>query len=659
MKYDPVLSSSKFYLLKNSKQFTILHLGDLLIDASNKGRKIALDRLIIQFRNATYRKRIDYLIINGNLTNDGKAESFEKVLEVINEFAYNLLKFQKENEERIISLSRIVIIPGENDIQRNEKGEPKIDQFLAFWKSFFTSREYLGVSFKTDNSITPVCSYPYCGDFMDITLLALPHWLLEDGNFSFIEEFNKNRTLDYIEYINATPTILITPPLNEYVKKRNNLKSASLFNRLNTSLQLIGSKESFSLPSSIESIKHMSIGTGKLSEKEPLKACIIYFRPYTSNKPKLRIDNWNYLNNLHIWQRETRFNGKQDQWIPQYQSRITIKPVFDHQIQKIFNEIVTRKIVVVKGFPGSGKSEFFDYIRSNEKDCLYMDIPYDIKDAINECKELIKENTKSKNTILLFRDLHFHERDYEDQEEHIKNFQILLRPLAQNCRGLIYFYSSLGSEENDKIFAKIYSYYGSIRINELDETGFQNLFSQYSRFIPIDALSIQKLSGKFAGYSRLILNGILDGHINDISNHKVIDEDYCNELLANAIFHSNDLVTENKILREKIARIHGGPILIRLIEDAINEKLKQINKLFAESNLSKNLIHLSKDLKIGIDLNKIQSDDQFEKAQFALRFLQNDRIFTISEENRNFYHLNIIVPFLTPRTRPALEPMEF
>lgn len=659
MKYEPIFLSSKLYLIKNSLQVKIFHLSDLLINSNDSHNGLAYKKLIVQIKNTLFDNRIDYLIINGNITSDGTTKSFEKAFKVINNLAYRLLKSENENGKETILLSRIIIVPGRNDIHNYEIGEDDYEKFNFFWKKFYSSRVFKEVFFKMNNSSDFYNTNIHFRDLVDLTLLTIPYWVLLNKNISFEDTLKQIRLADHIEYNNATPTILIAQDLEQSLNNNSKARNASFFRKINTTLQLIGSAGALTLPRGNSSIKHMLIGTGEPSKQEPLKALMIYLRPYSSNKPRLRIDHWNYQRKIQVWKRETRFNGQQDQWLPQYQSKIQVKPVFDQQIQKMLNEFETKKVVAVKGFPGSGKCEFFEYLKSNLPDCLYIDLPYDIIDAVDKFKALLVENKKSNKTVLLVRDPHFHERDYETQEDHIRNFRNALSMLAKHSRGVLYFYSSLGSEKNDKLFRKIQSKFGSIRVNRLAHASFGQMFAQYSKFIPVNPLFIQQLSGSFAGFSRLLLNGVLENYIEEVSNHKVVDEDYCNALVAKAIEKNNDLITENNIFREAIVGVFGGNILLKLIDESIKEKIIKLNGNKDDHNSLNWLKYLFQDLKIELNLNNIKSPEQKRKAKLAIDYLQEDSLFTQSQADENIYYLNVIVPFLIKQSKPTFQEIEF
>jgi len=375
----------------------------------------------------------------------------------------------------------------------------------------------------------------FCRNLQDITLIGISPWIAKETvDLSLkiiIRELDGQNDL---EYIKSTPTLLIADDIRSLLNKTDKTNNKDFFEEINISFELIGNRKGTYHHSADKIINHLSLGIESETplEEYPMKASFIYLKPYSENKSKLKVHNWEYFQPLTIWERRIRYHtGQFDSLLPEINTTIEIAPVPVSQIKEVLAHVSRDHIMFINGFPGSGKGEIYDYLMSSEN-CLSIKIEnYDISDFKKRLDELLAENKKDNETIILFQDICFPYCDTKDRIRYIKELKNSWRSMGQHSKGLIYFYST--NPNDNEFFNDIgLDHQKSIKVNALNETIFNTLFSQYASYAPIHELDIKKLSGKHAGFLRLILDEVMNNYNKAKSKGEVLNRDFCTGLLV-------------------------------------------------------------------------------------------------------------------------------
>src|ERR1043165_3995057 len=145
----------------------ILHTSDLCFAPSNTESQPLLDSLAKWVLRTTADRRVDFVIIAGNLTLDGRPESFAVACEHLKRF-YDavVMKDPYQDGASVDALPRLAVAPGSNDCNN-----PDSPGNLAAFDEFIARVSPGGASGRTVSSPGATCR-----ELKDITIVCVPYW---------------------------------------------------------------------------------------------------------------------------------------------------------------------------------------------------------------------------------------------------------------------------------------------------------------------------------------------------------------------------------------------------------------------------------------------------------------------------------------------------
>lgn len=241
----------------------IIHISDILVgslelDINSRVRQI--QQVAISY---DLDRKIDYIVISGNITRDGSTQDFTKAQDFIRAIASILLT----RDGREIRLNRVTIVPGKNDIV-----EPGI--FEGHYANFKTFHDHLFEKEISDGRVEKFShERALIRELKDITIIGLCCWRTNsDNEIDGVAERRINSIyeaasqLPSLRYTKSTQTILVTAeiPLSAWSLTRlyDQRLRELLINHLKITLNLFGSGDASCINPEPFSFKHISIGTG-------------------------------------------------------------------------------------------------------------------------------------------------------------------------------------------------------------------------------------------------------------------------------------------------------------------------------------------------------------------------------------------------------------
>lgn len=609
---------NKVFFSPKKRQLKILFLSNLRIDANSSFQVSVFDKLREQLVNGFLGEKLDYLVIIGDLTSDNSNESYSKLEKLINQFGEALLR--KDNGFTNVK-NRVIIVPGRKDYT--------IVQSKINTSKFIRFCNRIG----KDNILRENHKL-FIDNFNDISFVGVPHWTFIDSNFSdqgieYLKSGFSDSGIynDIIDYCNSTPTIVLADSSLLFDKKHNNLKRyiESLFKF--SLCAFYGETQQEIKVFYRDKNKYQAIDVEGLNHTSNIEAKMMFYRPYTKNMTSLRIDSWQYDDHIEIWKRDNKINGNVDSMVRVDIPKESFAPVLFSQIEKIIFYSKSDDKVVVSGFPGSGKSEFYKYLAKDER-FLYLELnnPQMGKEIPN-LQQFQKDNEKVENSILLIIDNAYYKVRPEEKEEYLVNLQKALLYLSRHSKGLVYFYSSMGATILDPIkkFAK-----KNEVVEALDENDFKTLVNQYSPHSPFDDRHISKLTGRFPGYSRLILDDLHNIFKNKSFIQNKITPDSCWDLLTSTFEAGLNLQVECYRFIEEFKKLAAGRFLFNLISSKIKSMLK--DKEITEVDFSDLFFEIKDD------------HDLYDEAIASVEILIEGGV--LKRKDDNLYFVNLMIPFL-------------
>jgi len=515
----------------------ILHFSDCLFGSKRVDTARVLRDLTRKLLGGNYRYKgqIDYIVICGNITEDHSQASFDLAAEVFGEMAEQLLKQEASDE---IQRNRVLIVPGQKDVG---DGNNYIN-FTEFHNKFFareiSSREDRVEAFEPDKVIFR--------NVKDLTLIGLCHWNIDAPNYTsgslqtLLEKIEaaRDRILQ-IEYAKRTPTLLVSASNIIFNGDRedwehfNNIKVA-FKEDFETTLHLFGAGRNAGILPTPLTFHHLGIGTG-LRYRDG-------FWPFNINLIELRKERrteeshdstlahfrssvfqrlpWEGKLERHPW-----INGQLDTYIKR--PRVTCDQFYKTFLETLEKTLKENVFVVIKGFPGSGKRKFFEYItkRDQLKDQkIYVDhiSPpnyYDEKRRMAFRNELSAkvESIKAKNlgeevkVLLVIYDNQFF--DLPTGEKGAPFYDLLMEVknylLSGDIGGVLYLTNNLDFKPPAIIFGRggerPSNRTDTVMLPSLHKDEVERLVYEYSTSIPVEYKHLQYLTGGYYGFSDLIL----------------------------------------------------------------------------------------------------------------------------------------------------------
>lgn len=637
----------------------ILHISDLLVSGAESQFATIVEHIIRRARryNQLTREAFDYIVVCGNITLDGQADSFAAAAKLLKQCADELL-VKEAGKKR---LNRLLIVPGQHDVEHHDDGTLDFSTFKSFHDQFFRDE----IAYKAVDPFDP--QQAILRELKDLSLIGVFFWNDPDEQTAtwLLNNLNHciNDVVDHsadLNYVNFTPTIIAsasTPLLDLKARRQvtyRSLQQALMRQRI--TLQLLGACEVVCIPREPFGFDHVSLSTGPHDDGFwPFRMNVLEVQGRESDrnvgKKQPIISNWAFqlLSPTAEWEQDPHLAGQLDSFVPQMKPPEPFEPFFEKFLAELEEEINSKgtTLIIVRGFPGAGKRRFFQALeRGGTLPASRTDIPshkdiqiftWDVPpypqaqqmlSALHrEVEAKRRDDTKA---CLVLYDRHFINASNEEKsqlqdflDQHLPTFYTTFKMTA-----VIYIHSAFD-------FTLQYSPAGGavrrLRLPPIDDRSMERLLAHYAYSTPIDETSIHRVTGKYTGFSYLVLDAT-KACFQTKPGAEPIRRDTGPSLLREALMHEN--VREESIF---FLRCFESVSKGREIRDYIQKKLVQVHQqdVALEWGVGPLVIDVG-DLKQGLSLRE-QDDINISLDRLVeLGFL---------EKQGGSYTLLIVAPF--------------
>lgn len=654
----------------------IIHISDILVGLS----QLDINKRISQIQQAAIsfdlEKSIDYLVISGNITQDGSLQSFKQAKDFIKKIASILLI----RDGREIRLNRVVIVPGKNDII-----EPGIcDQHYANFKTFYDclfEKEII-------NGRAEKFSYERAlvRELKDITIIGLCCWQSETD--IEIDGIAEKRTLPIykavtsqvssLRYSRNTPTILVTAdtPLLAWSTQiyQQRLRQV-LKNNLNIMLNLFGSGFASAIYPEPFSFDYISIGTGpKLrGERWPLRMNLIEIEEIKKNflfslKEQFDISVIRLHKGEEItpWEQNILDFSYKNNYISENNNFKRWHP--DELVYEFLKKIEAKSsgfrpgIILVRGFPGSGKESIFSDSRNFQKiikidnqDLFvivgqldsYANIDEESTYQINNneqlryeqelsriCKTIEEFNSNSQNNLvkklIVLYDFAFAKTPNSEKRQALLKVRNDLSVFRLADVTIAYITEPLdfttGFEKSCNAILELSTFPNSLN----------KLVEQYCYELPIRSEHINCFAGEYFEFSSLLLQES-KRRFEQWSGAEPINNETSNKLIRQVIYNSRLIKEQSQIFRTTVETFNGGNELFNYIQTLVSQTIFDSSQLLHEqlNSIYINIAELKR------KLNPRTRDAVLDVMRLLMDYGVLEDCFDDDE-----YKLKLVMPFL-------------
>jgi len=653
---------------------------------------------------------VDYIVVCGNITADGKPESFEVARKLLRKWGEQLLVKDSPPGERWrkeTRFNRMMVVPGRTDIPGlavkektpdSEKTDcadlvPDFQAFKKFHDELFAD--------ELDGRVSPFeLGRAMYRPMKDVTLIGGSYWDVENGGLrqKLLEIFKGHITdakgqLSQYEYLRHSPRILITagyPLFNWDVKDIYRDIRRFLRDELSISLHLFGSGSVVGVLPEPYSLPHIGLGTGPRSLKGfwPFRANLIKMvvRTREGVQPEPLISNYVF----HRLPDETKFSrrdhikGQLDSFLGRQDDEAPAKPVFDAFLKRIESAIFRdeKSFILISGLPGSGKSDLFKLLREQSQlgnhDVKIVDIELDnynrdiLKQKLAKAEaELVSPSQSSDNNgaitlekkrdiIVVVRDLYFgtlgnrkSEQVADFLDEEIVDGLFMVKDGFPRVKAIVYLIS--GSEPDIRLDPQIAPHrIETIQLCSLAIDAIQLLVKQYSRDAPVIEFDLDNVTGGYAGFSKLLLDATKEA-FDYVTGAEPISSATSARLMQEALDSSKKLKDEAQLYLQVIESRHAGAAVSQHIQNEIRRIQKEQRKGeprkqgLKPPEVSVSVRKLKRTIKNPTERRGVQNTlDQF----VSMGVLEKDR------NDDDIYKVRVVVPFLiASKQRPVVSPV--
>lgn len=539
---------------QDERTVRVLHLSDLLVseedDDEDKGHwkiwKDGLREVMIETGEA-----FDYLIVCGNLTIDGKKESFENAAAILRSWAKDFVQGSEH-------LTRIFMVPGPNDVNQENPDFP-FTEFGRFHDKFFHNAIEVGVVKKWSETIHPISVSPgqrersyslLLRELKDMTMVGVcfdcqdcpdstshdpsmqGHDLLatlEDAVEKAVEQ------VGHLEYRERTPTLLVTaetPVLDNGMRQRmvNRRKFHANLKRLGLDFHFFGASQAICLPFEPFAFDHIGLGTGPRSQvrhsRWPLRMNEItlnYGLGEEWQAEALVIKAYMLQETVDEWAEKRILNGELDNRLREIRKvgpETRRQKLLHSELRAKISEwlsIDSSAILVVQGFPGSGLDRIFPgseagphsrngeiihgVVQLNRGSAPFLSTSWSTyQDMEDRLRKMRAEAIKFRKPILVFNDRASRRvRKTGDRIDKLLEYQEEFAAFLDN--DVLILYVADVSEDIASLFAGKDWNSVHLKLGPLEREDFKTLLKPYLTHVPLAPQHLERLTGRFMGFS--------------------------------------------------------------------------------------------------------------------------------------------------------------
>ena len=684
----------------------ILQISDILAGAPGVSAGQIINELTNWLDEKTEGDRldvVDYIIVCGNVTADGRPESFEIARQLLSELGNKLLVKDLVPNERWTKetlFNRMLVVPGRADIPivHNENGKQDSgDNALSLYPDFKPFKDFHDRLFSDElnGRVSPfeVDSAIY-RPLKDLTLIGGTYWDVENGILrrKLLEIFEKEITgvteqLSEFEYLNDSPKILITaayPLYNLDVRDIYRRIREFLRDKLKISLHLFGSGTVVGVLPEPYSLPHIGLGTGPRSPEGfwPFRANLIEM--YVGGGEALSpgsplISNYVFRRRLEDtkFERSDHIRGQLDLFLSRRHETSSKESVFDSFVKKIelaiFDE--EKKFILISGLPGSGKRDLFRLLQQQTQlgkhDVKVVSVvleSYDrqaLRAVLAKAERDIDGDPQlpdkhgvirvrdRRDAILIVRDLYYYQvgnRKAEVAEflnEDTINRLFMFGEQGPRIKAIIYLVSA--SNPDIQLEPMIPRYrMERLVLSSLPINAIKLLVKQYSRDAPVIEFDLDTVTGGYAGFSRLLLDATKEA-FDYVAGAEPISAVTSAQLMEQALDSSQKLKDEAELYLRVIESRHGGATLREYIQNEIRNIKKKPGSEGVDPGKRRRPLEVSvsvKKLKRAIKKTERKGVETTLDQFVSMGVLEKDR------NNDDLYKVRVVMPFLIGSRQP-------
>jgi adenosylhomocysteine nucleosidase len=537
----------------------ILHTSDLHIASDNTHTDGVLESLGKWVLECTDGKKLDFLIVSGNLTKDGSPDSFELAHR-------QLARFNQENilgpASKETGLPRIVVAPGPLDCVHG--GGVSFENYEQFLRRLYATRSGERVS---KNGVM-------LRQLKAITLISVPFWSdpapgQQAGLQSLYDGMKELRLPDF-EYARSTPTLLISSGFPAHLSGHDDTRR--LLERLHESCQqhleielhLFGHGPATALLPETAALGHVALSTGlkHSSSAWPFRANLlnINFRRVPAEYPRedAFMTNRVYLQHAPDAPSSSRphISGHLDLYFHR-----KLESDSECNFAAFLGELVEtpQRVLVVYGLAGAGKREFERqamlsaswgkrpvFVISKElstysKKSILAGFVRAVEAELNSAR-----HSANQTAIVLIREVGAAREASEKREEFLDSDAIQELIYSRGVRIVVLSrLPIIGSDFVD-----------SLRLPPLTDDEVARMVCQCGVDLPCDAEALGGLTGRFAGFSRVLLGEMVKS-FHGMSPVAAIDASTSGRLMKDAV-GGHAFINQARASIRSIETLSGG-----------------------------------------------------------------------------------------------------
>lgn len=657
---------------------------------------------------------VDYIVVCGNVTAEGKPEHFAEAGELLRELGNKLLvkdALPHERWKKETRFNRMMVVPGRTDVpivyeQDGDRvdGEdegvgtrlprPYFRPFKEFHDKLFSDELKSGrvAAFEPGRAI--------CRPLKDLTLVGASYWDIDKAGVRqrLLEIFGAEvegakRQLSEFEYLKYSPRLLISaayPLYNWDVRELYRDIRRFLRDELRFSLHLFGSGSIVGVLPEPYSLPHIGLGTGPRSPEGfwPFRAnliemCVGSGQALSPDRPLISNYVFHRVPEGTKFERRDHFRGQLDLYFKRRQEAPPQESVYALFVKQIETAIYAeeKKLILVSGLPGSGKWELFKLLEEQTElgshKVQVVSIALDTYDrkTLNESlaaaemkidaeqqpagasQEVIRLG-KKRDVILLVRDLYYHRLGNRKSEvaeflnEETINKLFMFGEGGAKVKAIVYSVS--GSEPDVQLEPALPDHRtASIVLAPLATDAIKLLVKQYSLDAPVIELDLDSVTGGFGGFSRLLLDATKEA-FDYVGGAEPISSATSARLMHQVLESSPKLRDEAELYLKAIESLHAGAAVSQFIQDEIRRLDQPPGRRVRGAGQRPNPLDVSISVR---KLKKtIKSVTERGGVERTLEQFESMGILSRDRSNPDLYKVRVVAPFLIGSRQPSRAP---
>jgi nucleoside phosphorylase len=578
-----------------SDQIRILHLSDLVGKAGDIDDAAALEDLKNLVIEKVGANSIDYIVVCGNIAASAPPR-FDRAKEVLERLSSDLLV----NDS--CGVNRLVVVPGLRDVTDNHSEDhSNYTEFKAFYNDLFAKHI-------TSGELPPFKGpeYALCRELKDLRFIGVSFWpshsrAVRQQLLECLEKAVRDAEtqISRSPFAKARPTLLVSAgtPLLSWDQHANTFlpmeELRGVFTGpLNVSLHLFGSGQVAGILPEPFLFDQVSLGTGTRDDMGfwPLNANLISLSPDLYRSRKAGDHEEAFLLSVVALRKSgpgkaaiadgRQICGHLDLFIRPSEKPCSSGSALYTAFLKTLARLIFKDgnvFVILSGLPGSGKSDFINYLKASsmwdgyniraeliELRGMHYDakaFKKDLRQARANLKERAGENPKR---ILMIRDQVFAKLSNQEKNtvrtiwpaiEQLDDFDAVI--YAMPTVDYVLSYNPLPGKTQRVPFPA------------LDAEGMSTLLNEYEPRFPV-ANELKNVAGQYAGFSRMLLDAAAD-EFQKLPGAETIRSSLAPDLLAKAL-DSAQLKHESEWYLSAIRGMAGGPELCDFLVNTVSSQ---------------------------------------------------------------------------------------